>query len=95
MLTLQKLDIYFRFRGDVDFWQRSGSPGPITDDDWETLEDLVQDAHLCVPGLAAPEFVAGFEARLHSAFDCDQARARFLDDAQSRAWVRACVQEMR
>jgi len=39
MITSAKLDVYARFKGDVDMWQRQGMPDSdvISGDDWGTI----------------------------------------------------------
>ena len=67
MLTLDKLNIYRRFDGDLDGWARIASghdASGITDADWHLIEDLRQGLGLIAAGQASQTFAASLESRL-------------------------------
>ncbi|MBN8771380.1 MAG: hypothetical protein J0I46_07440 [Thiobacillus sp.] len=67
MLTLDKLNIYRRFDGDLDGWARTANghdASDITDADWLLIEDLRQALDLIAAGQASQVFTASFESRL-------------------------------
>lgn len=67
MLTLDKLNIYRRFDGDLDGWVRTANghdASGITDDDWHLIEALRQALGLIAAGQASQVFTASFESRL-------------------------------
>lgn len=67
MLTLDKLNIYRRFDGDLDGWARIANghdATDITDTDWLLIEALRQGLDLIAAGQASQTFTASFESRL-------------------------------
>lgn len=66
MLTLDKLEIYRRFNGDIDGYSRSSMDdrSGITDEDWRLIDELRQALFLVRSGQAAAEFAASVEHRL-------------------------------
>ena len=77
MLTLDKLDVYRRFGGDIDAWARtcgSGDPSGMTDEDWFLIDELRQALAMVASGLASPEFSASVERRLVASTVDEQTR---------------------
>ena len=68
MLTVEKLEIYQRFRGDVDGWARAvkvdGNPSGMTDADWFLIDELRQGLSLVASGKASATFRSTIEAKL-------------------------------
>ena len=67
MLTLDKLNIYRRFGGDLDGWARTANghdASGITDADWLLIEELRQGLALIAAGQASQTFTAALESRL-------------------------------
>ncbi len=79
MLTLDKLDLYQAFDGDIDGWARSshsGGEASMTDEDWHLIDELRQGLSLVASGRASKAFVAQFEQRLHAVTADEATRAR-------------------
>lgn len=67
MITLEKLNTYKSYNGDIDGWARSGPSWQkqvMTDEDWFLIENLIQDLTLVQRGLAAPDFIENLNNRL-------------------------------
>lgn len=71
MITREKLRIYEKFGGDIDGWARTSqlSERSITDQDWHSIDEVLQSLLIVQSGLASADFEA-------------QARARTVDIAQ-------------
>ena len=72
MISKQKLNIYNKYKGDIDAWSRSGSKKEkevISDDEWFLIDELLQDLQLVEKGLASESFIKDFNSRLNS--NCD------------------------
>jgi hypothetical protein len=78
MLTLAKVEIYGRFKGDIDGFARSDvdpSISGITHRDWWQIAELRQALGIIASGMASPDFVAETERQLVAATDNDHTRA--------------------
>jgi len=67
MLTLEKLEIYRRFAGDIDGWARHSRPhesSGMTDADWYLIDALRTALHIVASGSAPPRFAAAVERKL-------------------------------
>ena len=67
MLTEEKLKIYKRYHGDIDSWARSGTKKEksiIDDNDWYTIDGLLQDLYLINKGVASEGFASSLSNRL-------------------------------
>jgi len=67
MLTLDKLNIYRRFDGDLDGWARIANghdASGITYADWLLIEDLRQGLALIAAGQTSQTFTAALESHL-------------------------------
>lgn len=77
MLTLEKLEIYQRFDGDIDGWIR-GSRHPdssgMTDADWSLIDELRTALHIIASGAASPRFAAATERKLRLSVADEQTR---------------------
>lgn len=78
-LTLDKIEMYRRFDGDIDGFARSrvDDSSGITDEDWHVIDELLQALFLVQSGQATPEFAASVERRL-SCVAADEATRRAL-----------------
>jgi hypothetical protein len=68
MINQDKINIYRRYNGDIDSWARSGSKKEkitITNDDWYTIDSLVQDLSLSKKGLTSSNYDQELKNRLH------------------------------
>ncbi len=79
MLTLEKVEMYRRFGGDIDGFARSSvdDSSGITDEDWHVIDELLHALFLVQSGQAAPELAASVERRL-SCVTADEATRRAL-----------------
>jgi hypothetical protein len=66
MLTVDKVAIYRRFKGDSDGFYRSGGTdgAGIDHDDWLLIDDLRVGLHAVHRGLASADFAQSVEQRL-------------------------------
>jgi hypothetical protein len=77
MLTLEKVQTYERFRGDIDGYARArggGDTSGITDDDWSLIDRLRQAIYLVVSRQAADSFRVQTEQELLTVTADEQAR---------------------
>ena len=67
MLTVEKLNIFEKFDGDIDGWAlssiRDDKPN-MTDDDWYVINDLVMGLSVVANGFASPAFSQEVESKL-------------------------------
>jgi hypothetical protein len=65
-LTLDKVETYRRFGGDIDGFARSriDDASGITDEDWHVIDELLQALFLVQSGQAAPELAASVVRQL-------------------------------
>ena len=74
MITKVKLDIYNRFYGDIDGWVRVGSneeKSIMTDNDWCTIENFIQDIYLQNTSLLSPSYTSSINERLKKHCDSE------------------------
>ena len=67
MITLQKLEIYEKFEGDVDGLQRSGTDEEqriFDHTDWNLIEDLLRRIYLINSHLASKDFEQGTKSSI-------------------------------
>jgi hypothetical protein len=86
MLTLEKLNTYQRFGGDIDGYARShgrGDTSGITDEDWSLIEELRGALFIIASGKASPEFAAVIERRMQEAAADQGARDRLRELAKN------------
>jgi hypothetical protein len=77
MVSAAQVEIYARFNGDVDMYQRCGSPqSDVMGDAWNTIEDLRRRLFLISTGRAAEKFVSSTEADLLAWTTDEDARRR-------------------
>src|SRR5687768_16296766 len=66
-ITAKKLQLFLRYRGDVDAWSRMEKG--MTENEWRAIEKLVDDAFLVHEKVASPEFGQQHRERLLLACD--------------------------
>ncbi|MBV4358924.1 hypothetical protein KTO63_17285 [Parasegetibacter sp. MAH-26] len=75
MLTIEKIEIFKRFNGDVDAFGRLGNERmkqTIGDSDFYLIEGFVQDYYLIRSNLASQEYSDMFFAKIKSSFVSDE-----------------------
>lgn len=59
MLTIEKLNIYKKYSGDIDLWARLRKKNEISlmnDNDWKLIDDLIQSLELIKKNVASENF---------------------------------------
>jgi hypothetical protein len=72
MITDQKIKIYKKHGGDVDFWGRVGSAWEksiMNDDDWGIISGFLQDLYLSNNKLTSAEFDRNLYEKLEKVCD--------------------------
>lgn len=67
MLTIEKLEIFRKYNGDIDTWARSASVKEkriISDDDWYMIESFLEDITMTQRGLVSIEFSSDLNRRM-------------------------------
>ena len=80
MITLEKLEIFVKYRGDVDGWVRSRDPrehAVMADEDWSVLMHLFSEVVSWKKGLVSEEYAQRIAARFESLV-ADDAKDLFL-----------------
>ncbi len=83
MITSAKLDVYAKFKGDVDMWQRRGMPGSdvISDSDWATIDVVLAELAPYKRGVVSDRYSAWVRARLAEVTSDSEIAVRLLDMA--------------
>ena len=83
MITAAKLDVYARFNGDVDMWQRRGMPDSdvISGDDWGTIGVLLQELTMYKRGVISEGYATRIRSRLAEITSDPETATRLLDMA--------------
>lgn len=77
MVSAAQVEIYARFNGDIDMYQRRGSPqGAILGDAWKAIEDLRRRLFLVAAGRASAAFASSAESDFLAWTVDENARAR-------------------
>ncbi|ANQ86263.1 hypothetical protein [Azoarcus olearius] len=78
MLTMDTLDAYAHFGGDIDAKarMRGGGVVAVSDEDWYLIDDLIQRLGLVQAGLASPAFAAKTEQHLQAVTADEPTRDR-------------------
>jgi hypothetical protein len=67
MISIDKIKIFRKYHGDIDFWARSGSKKEkliINDNDWYIIDTLIQDMLFVRKGLSTKEFKEDIDNKL-------------------------------
>ena len=81
MITAAKLDVYCQFSGDIDMWQRRGMPGPISGDDWMTIQNLLQELSMYKGKLVSQPYGDDILSRLAATTSDADTAARLVSMA--------------
>lgn len=76
MITLEKLKIYSRYRGDVDIWIRTGKSKEkkiMVSNDWYLIDSLIQDIGFVKKGLSSEQFSFNLKKRLLENCESEEA----------------------
>ena len=89
MITLDKVEIYRKFGGDVDGWVRMDMPrgsltDPMQDRDWFLIDELIQALTLIQSGLASTEFEVRSRERIAEVSENELVRDKLIALAQSK-----------
>jgi hypothetical protein len=77
VVSAAQVDLYAASNGDIDLYQRRGSPQMhILGDSWKTIEDLRRRLFLAATGRASATFAASVEADLLAWTSDEEARCR-------------------
>jgi hypothetical protein len=76
MLTIQHLEIYEAFGGDIDVWARSGDKGVINDSDWYLIDELLQDLKMLKSGLTSKSLEIKMRDKILAATENQDVRTR-------------------
>jgi hypothetical protein len=77
MVSAAQVDIYITHNGDIDLYQRRGSPQmDILGDSWEAIEDLRRRLFLVAVGRASTTFASSVEADMLAWTSDEDARLR-------------------
>ncbi|HSY08890.1 MAG TPA: hypothetical protein VK820_10205 [Steroidobacteraceae bacterium] len=77
MVSAAQVEIYATFNGDIDMYQRRGSPQKaIVGDAWSTIDDLRRRLFLVAVEHASVQFVSSTEADLLAWTENEDARRR-------------------
>lgn len=74
MITLQMLEIYRHYNGDIDAWVRSHGQHAdllISDKTWGQIDSIFQDINIVKNGLASPDYRLSLLKRIET--ECDLA----------------------
>jgi len=79
MITSQKLAIYREFKGNVDWWERTGRPkrDEIEERDWYDIEAMLQELTQLKRNLVSKEYGEQIRQKL-SGMTADQETAQAL-----------------
>ena len=81
-ITVEKLNIYYKYGGDMDGFARVGKEVEkqnISSGDWELIDDLTQSLILIRNGYASDSFTSGTFKRLEELSD-EQAYKQLIDN---------------
>lgn len=75
MITIEKVQMYKRFRGDLDGFARSREPGSkMGDEDWYLIAEFLSALHIVGAGLASDKFAEALEQKLSQQVEDERAR---------------------
>ena len=77
------MDVYVRFNGNVEMWQRGGMPdsGVISWDDWGTIDVLLQELAMYKHGVVSDAYATRIRSRLADTTSDPETATRLLDMA--------------
>jgi hypothetical protein len=80
MITIQKLKIYSRYKGDVDMFQRIGKKSErqlMDPDDWLLIDGLLQDLQISESGRGSIGFASNFNKHLRGVCENEECVNNF------------------
>ena len=90
MVSAAQVDSYTTHNGDIDLYQRRGSPQmAILGDSWKTIEDLRRRLFLVAVGRSSATFANSVEADLLAWTSDEDARRRIRAMAESDVKVQS------
>ena len=72
MITIEKLNIYKKYSGQIDFFERLSSSNEkliIKDDDWHLIDGFIQDFEMIDKGLTSKEYEINIKKKLLDSID--------------------------
>ena len=87
MLTVDKLNIYEQFEGNIDGWARAAqarSTSDMTDEDWYLIDELLLGLTAVNTGSASPSYSRALELKLLTSTDDQATRDRLHALARQR-----------
>jgi hypothetical protein len=79
MITREKLRIYEKYDGDIDAWARASTlrdKSSITDQDWHSIDQILQSLLIVQSGLASADFESQVRARTMDVTEDEYVRER-------------------
>jgi hypothetical protein len=79
MITREKLRIYENYDGDIDAWARASTlqdKNSITDQDWHSIDQILQSLLIVQSGLASADFESQVLARTMDVAEDEYVRER-------------------
>ncbi len=76
MITAEKINIYLKYRGDIDAWARLAKNREakiMTDSDWQLIDDFIQITQLVESGKASNGFEEKLKRNLEVGVSKDEA----------------------
>jgi hypothetical protein len=75
MITIEKINIYKYFNGNIDSWARVGTKEQkaiMNDKDWLLIDDLIQDIRLLEKALVSEIYMKTINERLNENCDSEE-----------------------
>lgn len=79
MITKDKIKIYKKFNGDLDYFARVCSPKDkklMKDEDWFLIDDIIQDIKLIRKGLTSVDYENKINQKIKEKIDCSETLDR-------------------
>lgn len=64
MITIEKIETYKRFHGDIDGFSRAVAGSAFSDEEWLLIGELLSGLHIVRIGMGSPTFVHSIEQKL-------------------------------
>lgn len=81
MITLKQLEIFAKYHGDADMWDRIGLSSEreiLKYQDWRLIEDLLQDFKIIKNATASTEYELKVKDTFEMAFDNEITKEYFI-----------------
>jgi hypothetical protein len=76
MITVEKIKIFLKYRGDLDAWARLSKKREaqiMTDSDWKLIDDCIQGIYLVKSGKASTDFEVKHKRKIEANISDDDA----------------------